>query len=81
MPFILQPEMYGEVDPAVLANLPPSMQLGLLLQVSIHSCCFLFQRMKLRELMNGFVTSQISRIIMLRVRRLCQIKLRWWKSI
>ncbi|CAB4305551.1 unnamed protein product [Prunus armeniaca] len=29
---MILPEMHGEVDPAVLANLPPSMQLGLLLQ-------------------------------------------------
>ncbi|XP_034207461.1 DNA repair protein UVH3 isoform X2 [Prunus dulcis] len=29
---MILPEMNGEVDPAVLANLPPSMQLGLLLQ-------------------------------------------------
>ncbi|PQM32906.1 DNA repair protein UVH3 isoform X2 [Prunus yedoensis var. nudiflora] len=29
---MILPEVHGEVDPAVLANLPPSMQLGLLLQ-------------------------------------------------
>ncbi|KAM5581598.1 DNA repair protein UVH3 [Rosa sericea] len=29
---LILPEMHGEVDPAVLAALPPSMQLGLLLQ-------------------------------------------------
>ena len=31
--FVLQPEMHGNVDPAVLASLPPSMQLDLLVQV------------------------------------------------
>lgn len=30
----LQPEMQGKVDPAVLAALPPSMQLDLLVQVA-----------------------------------------------
>lgn len=30
----LQPEMHGKVDPAVLAALPPSMQLDLLVQVA-----------------------------------------------
>ena len=29
----LQPEMHDKVDPAVLASLPPSMQLDLLVQV------------------------------------------------
>lgn len=31
---VLQPAMNGKVDPAVLAALPPSMQLDLLVQVS-----------------------------------------------
>lgn len=31
--FVLQPPMHGEVDPVVLASLPPSMQLDLLVQV------------------------------------------------
>lgn len=33
----LQPTMHGKVDPAVLAALPPSMQLDLLVQVSVVS--------------------------------------------
>jgi len=31
--FFFQPAMHGEVDPLVLASLPPSMQLDLLVQV------------------------------------------------
>lgn len=33
----VQPEMHGKVDPAVLAALPPSMQLDLLVQVALTS--------------------------------------------
>lgn len=32
----LQPTMHGDVDPAVLAALPPSLQLDLLVQVSVY---------------------------------------------
>lgn len=32
----LQETMHGDVDPAVLASLPPSMQLDLLVQVSVY---------------------------------------------
>lgn len=31
----LQPTMHGDIDPAVLAALPPSVQLDLLVQVSV----------------------------------------------
>lgn len=72
---MLQPEMHGEVDPAVLAALPPSMQLGLLLQVSIHIPYFWFQR-EAQRTDQGFLTRKISRRMMLRERRLCQILLR-----
>lgn len=46
--------MHGDVDPAVLAALPPSMQRGLLAQVSIQIPYFWFQRVKPRELIKGF---------------------------
>lgn len=39
--FTLQPAMCGKVDPAVLAALPPSMQLDLLVQVDC-TCNSLF---------------------------------------
>lgn len=33
---LLQPTMHGDIDPAVLAALPPSVQLDLLVQVSVY---------------------------------------------
>lgn len=35
----LQPAMHGKVDPAILASLPPSMQLDLLVQVNVMIFC------------------------------------------
>lgn len=43
----MQPEMQGKIDPSILASLPPSMQLDLLVQVNvIYKICSLLRREK-----------------------------------